>query len=263
MIWNPGHIQKAKKKIVQLLKAVNYVVEVRDARAPYATGAYEREKLFRGKKTVLVLNKADIADERTTEAWMDFYGSRGERVVVSKKGDRSKRLLKELFGERGNVRVLIVGLPNVGKSSFINRLKGRKSAKVGAVPGVTRGAQWIQVNDRVKIVDTPGVLYSKLFSKRLVAKLILTGSLPIELVDGWEELEIAFSILKERYPGFVREMVGEVSGLDEFLISFGKKRGFLLKGGRVDIEKAKNTFFQEIAMGKYGRLSFEDPSEVF
>ncbi len=262
-MWNAGHIQRAKKRIAELVKAVNYILEVRDARAPFATGAYEREKLFRGKKSVIILNKSDIADESVTEKWEEFYRKRGERIIITKKGDRSKKLLRMIFGEASNVRALIVGLPNVGKSSFTNRLKGRKSTRVGAVPGVTRGVQWIQINDNVRIIDTPGILYSELFSKELAAKLLLVGSIVVEKLEDWEIQELAFNILKRRYPGVVRDMAGEANSFDEFLELFGRKRGMILKGGSVDKERASHKFFHDVYNGKIGRLSFEEPEEVF
>ncbi len=262
-MWNAGHIQRAKKKIAELVKAVNYVLEVRDARAPFATGAYEREKLFRGKKSLIIFNKSDIADESVTEKWEYFYRSRGERIIITKKGDRSRKLLKMIFGEASNVRALIVGLPNVGKSSFTNRLKGRRSTKVGAVPGVTRGVQWIQINDSVRIIDTPGILYSELFSKELAAKLLLVGSIVVEKLNDWEIQELAFDILRRRYPGVVKDMVGEVSNFDEFLEFFGRKHGMILKGGLVDKERASHKFFHDVYNGKLGRMSFEEPEEIF
>ncbi len=262
-MWSPGHIAKAKKKIAEFVKVVNYVLEVRDARAPFATGAYEREKLFRGKRSVIVLNKSDIADESTTKSWEEFYRNRGESVLVTKKGDRSRKLLRALFGEGKNVKALIVGLPNVGKSSFINRMRGRRSLRVGGVPGITRGVQWIQVNDRVKILDTPGILYSELFSKELAAKLLLVGSITIEKVDDWEIREIAFEILRKRYPSVVRNIAGDVSSFEEFIESFGRRRGMVQKGGSVDREKAAHKFFHDMYIGRFGKMSFESPEDVF
>lgn len=261
-MWNPGHIARAKKRIKDLVKAVNYVLEVRDARAPFATGAYEREKLFKGKKVVVVLNKADLAEDRVTDEWVEYFVDRGEKVIISKKGDRSKTLIKKIFGERTAANILVVGLPNVGKSTFVNRLKGRKSAKVGAIPGVTKGVQWIQINDRIKMVDTPGILYTELFSKKLAAKLLLVGSIPSEKVDDWELFTIAFDILKEKYPGVVKELAGDVDSFDEFITIYGKRRGMLQKGGEVDIETAAIKFFYEIYTGKYGKMSFETPRDI-
>ncbi|MCD6449828.1 MAG: ribosome biogenesis GTPase YlqF [Thermotogaceae bacterium] len=261
-MWNPGHIAKAKRKIKELVKAVNYVLEVRDARAPFATGAYEREKLFKGKKTIIILNKADLAEDSILDEWIEYFVERGERVVISKKGDRSKMLIKKIFGERASANILVVGLPNVGKSTFINRLKGKKSVKVGAVPGITRGVQWVQINDRIKMLDTPGILYTELFSKKLAAKLILAGSIPSEKVDDWELFTLAFDILKEKYPGAIKELSGDVDSFDEFITVYGKRRGMLQKGGVVDIETAAIKFFQEISTGKYGKMSFETPRDI-
>jgi len=261
-MWNPGHIAKAKKKIKELIKAVNYVLEVRDARAPFATGAYEREKLFKGKRTAIILNKADLAEDKVTNEWIEYFVDRGEKVVISKKGDRSKTLIKKIFGERTTANILVVGLPNVGKSTFVNRLKGRKSAKVGAVPGITRGVQWIQVNDKIKIVDTPGVIYAELFNKKLTAKLLLVGSIPPEKVEDWELFTIAFDIIKERYPKVLKELAGDVGNFDGFIAAYGKRRGILKKGGEVDIETAAVKFFHEIYIGKYGKMSFEAPRDI-
>ncbi len=261
-MWNPGHIARAKKKISELVKAVNYVVEIRDARAPYATGAYEREKLFRGKKTIIVLNKADLAEEKITEEWIEYFRDRGEKAIIAQKGDRSKSLIKKLFGEKAAARALIVGMPNVGKSTFINRIKGRRSLKVGAVPGITRGVLWLQINERIRFLDTPGIIYTELFSKKLIAKLILVGSIPPEKVDDWQHFINAFDILREKYPGTIRDIGGDVDSFDEFIKLYGKKRGMLLKGGKVDMETAAYRFFYEIYIGKYGKMSFETPREI-
>ena len=258
-MWYPGHVARAKRKIAELLKAVNFVIEIRDARAPYATGAYERREILKGKRSIIVLNKADIAQEDITNGWVEFFRSRNERVVVTWKRDRSARLLREIFGERMSAKALVIGLPNVGKSAFINRIKGRRSVKVGGVPGVTRGVQWIQINESIKLIDTPGVIYTDLFSDRLVAKLLLVGVLTPEMMDDWKALEIAFEILRSRHPDIVRERVGDVSGLYEAVQVFGKSRGLLRVGGEVDESTALNKMFQEISSGKWGKMSFEDP----
>lgn len=261
-MWNPGHIAKAKRRIAELVRAVNYILEIRDARAPHATGAYEREKLFRGKKSVIILNKADIAEDSVTDEWVEFYEERGEKVVVSRKGDRSKKLIKEIFGERSSVKALVVGLPNVGKSSFINRIKGRRAVKVGGVPGITRGVQWIQINENVRLLDTPGIIYTELFSKELMAKLLLTGVLTVEQVEDWETRSKAFEILMKRYPGVVKDLAGDVVSYEEFVEEFGRRRGFVRKGGVVDTETASHKFFHEVYTGKLGKMSFETPRDI-
>jgi ribosome biogenesis GTPase A len=261
-MWNPGHIVKAKRKISELVKAVNYVLEVRDVRAPCATGAYEREKLFKGKKTVIVLNKSDLADDEVTKEWIEFYQSRGEKVITSKKHDRSKFLLKKLFGDNLNVRALVVGMPNVGKSSFINRVVGRKALRVGGVPGITRGVQWLQVNDRIRFLDTPGIIYTELFSKKIIAKLLLTGVLTVEQVDDWEVYSMAFDILRKRYIGLIRDLAGDYETFDEFIETFGRKRGMVQKGGKVDTLTDTHKFFHDVYMGNFGKMSFETPREM-
>ncbi len=261
-MWYPGHVARAKRKIAELLKAVNFVIEIRDARAPYATGAYERREILKGKRSIIVLNKADIAQEDITNGWVEFFRSRNERVVVTWKRDRSARLLREIFGERMSAKALVIGLPNVGKSAFINRIKGRRSVKVGRFPGVTRGVQSIQINDRIKILDTPGIVYTELFSKKLVAKLLLVGAVMPEMVEDWKIFEMAFSMVNERYPGVVSEKVGKVSSFDEAVLEFGRRRNMLMKGGEIDTNNALQKMFHEIASGKWGKMSFETPQEV-
>ncbi len=261
-MWHPGHVAKAKKRMAELLKAVNTVLEIRDARAPFATGAYDRRTLLRGKRTIIILNKADLADENVTKKWLDYFLDRGERVVLSQKWERSRSVLRKLFSQNMDLRILVVGLPNVGKSSFINRMKGRRSLKVGAVPGITRGVQWIQVDEKIKVLDTPGIIYTELFSKRLMAKLLLVGVLTAEILDDWKVFEMAFEILKNRYPGIIRERLGEAENLQEALQKFGRNLGLVRKGGIVDESTALQRMFYDISMGKWGRMSFEDPDEI-
>ncbi len=261
-MWYPGHVAKAKKRISELLKAVNTVLEIRDARAPMATGAYDRRSLLRGKRTIIVLNKADLADESVTKRWKDSFIERGERVVISQKWDRSKTVLRKLFSPQMDVRVLVVGLPNVGKSSFINRMKGRRSSKVGGVPGITRGVQWIQVSDKIRVLDTPGIIYTNLLSEKILAKLLLVGSLTPERVEDWRIYETAFEILKERYPEILEGVLGEVRSLQDAVEVFGRKRGLKRSGGEVDEEKSVQKMFYEIYNGKWGRMSFEDPTDA-
>ena len=251
MNWYPGHIEKAKREIKKLLKLVNTVLEVRDARAPFATSAYD--VTFSGKRRIILLNKVDIADEKTTKKWVEFFRKNGETVVTTHKEEPRSALLKKLSLDR-LARVLVLGVPNTGKSTVINKLKGKRASAVGAEPGVTKGIQWISLENGVRVLDTPGILYKEIFDKGLAARLLLVGSLPVNRIEDPEVFEISYEIYRKK--------AGVEEDFQTFFENFGKKRGLLKKGGTVDFEKAVQLFFFEVAMGKHGRVSFEDPEEI-
>ncbi|MCD6551678.1 ribosome biogenesis GTPase YlqF [Thermotoga sp.] len=251
MNWYPGHIEKAKRRIRELLKMVNTVLEVRDARAPFATSAYGMD--FSKKGTIVVLNKVDIADKKITKEWVEYFKKQGKRVITTYKDEPRQVFLRKLHLGR-LARVLVVGVPNTGKSTIINKLKGKRASSVGAQPGVTRGIQWFSLENGVKMLDTPGILYKNIFSKDLAAKLLLVGSLPVERIDDHEVFEKAFEIFK-RYQGVEDDFT-------TFFENFAKRRGLLKKGGVPDLDRAIRVFFTEISQGKVGRLSFERPDEV-
>ncbi|ACM23985.1 MULTISPECIES: ribosome biogenesis GTPase YlqF [Thermotoga] len=251
MNWYPGHIEKTKRQIRDLLKLVNTVLEVRDARAPFATSAYGMD--FSSKNTIIVLNKVDIADEKTTKEWVEYFREQGKRVITTFKDEPRKTFLKKLSFDR-LARVLVVGVPNTGKSTIINKLKGKRASSVGAQPGITRGIQWFSLENGVKILDTPGILYKNIFSKDLAAKLLLVGSLPVEKIDDHEVFEKAFEIFKRH-----QEIEEDFT---TFFENFAKRRGLLKKGGVPDLDRAIRVFFTELSQGKLGRVSFERPDEI-
>ena len=251
IMWYPGHISKARKAVERMLKMVNVVVEVRDARAPMATSAYGVD--LSRKKRIVLLNKEDLADDDVARKWIDFFRKNGESVLSTSKFEDRKAFMKKLgmYLSSGD-RVMILGVPNTGKSTIINKIKGRRVSAVGGVPGITKGVQWIAFGRDKKLLDTPGILYKKLFSKELSAKLLLVGSLPVERVD-FKVMEIAFDIFKNR--------TNEQRSFMEFLEFYGRKRGILIKGGEIDHDKAAYMLFTEIANGKFGKISFEIPEE--
>lgn len=251
MNWYPGHIEKAKREIRKLLKLVNTVLEVRDARAPFATSAHD--VTFSGKRRIILLNKVDIADEETTKKWVEFFRKNGETVVTTHKEEPRSALLKKLSLDR-LARVLVLGVPNTGKSTVINKLKGKRASAVGAEPGVTKGIQWFSLENGVKVLDTPGILYKEIFDKGLAARLLLVGSLPVNKIDDPEIFEISYEIYRKK--------AGVEEDFQTFFENLGKKRGLLRKGGTVDFEKTVQLFFFEVAVGKHGRISFEDPEEI-
>ncbi|ABR30350.1 GTP-binding protein [Thermosipho melanesiensis] len=249
-MWYPGHINKAKRKIKEYLKAVDTVLIVLDARAPFATTAFERN-IFTGKNILYVLNKADLANKKYTKLWMEKIKETSPVISFSKaesvnkiKGFINSHSKKKL----GETRVLIAGVPNVGKSTIINKFSGRKLAKTGMAPGITRGLQWINLGS-VKLLDTPGILYSKLFNKDVAAKLLLIGSLPVESIDKYDIITRAYEIFKVE--------LNLDKTFEEFLEEYGKKRGFISKGGNIDFERTKNNLFKAISEGKFGFFTYD------
>ncbi|HHV01668.1 MAG TPA: ribosome biogenesis GTPase YlqF [Defluviitoga tunisiensis] len=270
-MWYPGHIEKAKSLIKQNLKLVDAVIEVLDARAPYTSRAYEEEELFRNKKRIILLNKYDICDKQKTKQWEDFYRQNvGNVFSITSKNLNVKDffvkniypLVPEKFNER---RVMIVGIPNVGKSTFINSLRGKKTAAVGAQPGITKGIQWINVSNKLKVLDTPGVLYPKLFNKKMINKLIIIGSLKAMDEELDEAAYFAFNFLKAEYPQVLDNIIEDWHTCEnayEFIELFCSKRNFLKKGNLFDYERGRNTFLNELSIGKYGGITYELPSEL-
>ncbi|MDD4826686.1 MAG: ribosome biogenesis GTPase YlqF, partial [Mesotoga sp.] len=194
-MYYPGHIQKAKRQIQNYIKSVDGIVELLDARIPLSSRAYEAERLFQNKQRIVVLNKSDLADPAITSMWKRHFSEQGSGVVEASLRSTDARhfiikeivpLLKSRFYEK---RFMVVGMPNVGKSTFINRLKGKKSLAVGNRPGITRGVQWINVSESIAVLDTPGILYSELRSQQVTTKLLAVGSLPYEKFDPLDAFE--------------------------------------------------------------------------
>ncbi|QTA38258.1 50S ribosome-binding GTPase [Thermosipho ferrireducens] len=249
-MWYPGHIEKAKRKIKEFVKAVDTVLIILDARAPLATTAFEMG-IFKNKQLIFVLNKADIANDNYTKIWKKKIAHTNPVVVFHKKMS-SKQLkdfvIKNSKSKYGEIRLLVAGVPNVGKSTIINKFSEKKNVKTGAIPGITRGIQWINLG-RIKLLDTPGILYSKLFNKDIAAKLLLIGSIPFESVSDYEIVKKAFEIFK------VEAKVEET--YEEFIEKFGASRGFLGKGGVCDIERSQSTFFKLVSEGKMGKFTYD------
>jgi ribosome biogenesis GTPase A len=252
--WYPGHVQKAKRQIRENLKKIDIVVIVLDARAPVATTSFEM-KIFKDKQRVFLLNKTDLADSEYNKKWACEIAKLYPTLLVNKDTNRKELLtfLKSIPTKYANPRIAVVGVPNVGKSTIINKILGRHKAKTGAQPGITRGVQWVNV-EGFTVLDSPGILFSEIFSKDIAAKLLLIGSLPIENVDD-EIFDYAFKIYASA-AGVQKDIV-------QFLEEYGRSRGLLKKGGQVDYEKAKTLFFKEVSEGKHGRLTYDTEFEKF
>uniref|UniRef100_A0A7C5Y973 Ribosome biogenesis GTPase A n=1 Tax=Fervidobacterium nodosum TaxID=2424 RepID=A0A7C5Y973_9BACT len=245
--WYPGHVQKAKRQIKENLKKIDIVIIVLDARAPVATTSFEL-KLFKDKTKIFLLNKSDLSNEQINKLWLEEISREFPTLLVNKDTQRKEIIstIKKVTTME-NPHIAVVGVPNVGKSTIINKILGRHKAKTGAQPGITRGVQWVNV-EGVTVLDSPGILYSEIFSKEIAAKLLLIGSLPIENVPD-DIYEVAFDIYKS-----ASNLNGD---LYTTLEEFGRKRGLLKKGGIVDLERARFLFFKDLSEGKLGRFTYD------
>ncbi len=279
--WFPGHMAKTRRVMKESLGLVDIVVELRDARIPKSSRNPEIEKIVGDKPRLVVFNKADIADPAVTKMWQDYYKSHGVRTLAL--DCRSGRGLKELVPavretladllakrrargmESRPIRMMIVGVPNVGKSSLINRLAGGKKVKVEDRPGVTRGKQWVRLENGIELLDMPGVLWPKFDDKQVGERLAYTGAIKDDVYDlEWVAMRF-LALLRERYPQLLAERfkvtAEESADLEPYdlLELVGKKRGMMMSGGVVNTERAAITVLDEFRSGKIGRISLERP----
>lgn len=272
--WYPGHMAKAKRQLTEKLKLISVAVVVADARAPHSTLNPDLAALLAGKPCVVVLNKRDLADEALTAKWVAAYEKQyGMAIAFSATQDKPAVLknaiakaaapIVQRYAGKGmikTIRVLIAGTPNVGKSALINRLIGRKSAKEGDKPGVTRGLQWVKLSDTLELLDSPGLLWPKIESQEAAAKIALCGSLKQENVDLTELALHLIRLIGEIAPQALAGRYGVEPGeAYETLSAICKKRGFLLRGGEPDIERGAKVLLDEFKGGKLGRITLERP----
>ena len=276
--WFPGHMTKTKRQIEEKLKLIDAVVEILDARMPVSSQNPDITEITGGKPRVIVLNKVDLADENTTKLWAEYFKKSGAEVCYTdcEKGkgvketiNAVKRVLADKIAsdtEKGMnraIKILVVGVPNVGKSSYINRLSGRSSATVGDRPGVTRGQQWIRLKNGVELLDTPGILWPKFEDEQVGLNLAFIGSIKDEIMDT-ELLACKLAeFLNENYcESFcTRYKLSDTDGKEGFELveMLGRKRGFVISGGEIDFLRASNILLDEFRSGKIGRISLEKP----
>ncbi len=279
--WYPGHMAKARRMLAESVKLVDVVIEMVDARAPASTRNPDFDDLFGTKPRVVVLNKADLADPEATRAWIRAYRARGWDAISfsanAGKGvkeavslvERAARPVVERMKAKGvnkTVRAMIVGIPNVGKSTFINRLRGSAAAKAGNRPGVTRGKQWIVVGPYLEFLDTPGMLWPKFEDKEAARRLAFLGSIRGEIMDNERLSAELLEFLRDRTPEGAKarlkiDMDAEKSG-EQLLEEACRRRGWLLPGARPDTERASALILDEFRSGKMGRLTLEAPVQA-
>ncbi len=280
--WFPGHMAKTRRMIKSNLPLVDAVVEILDARTPLSSRNPEMDIMTAGKPRMVLLNKCDVADEKSTQRWINRFRQLGITALPvdckSGKGLKSflptlkNDVLKELMDKRKQngmsgaaIRLMIVGIPNVGKSSFINKMAGSKRAKVEDRPGVTRTKQWVKLDNNVELLDMPGVLWPKFDDQTAALKLAFTGAIKDDILD-IETLAMKLLLfLSENYPqsiaGRYKVTADEGDGGFELLEKVGRKRGMMISGGEINTERAAITVLDEFRSGKLGRITLELPAE--
>ncbi len=286
--WYPGHMAKTRRQIAEDLKLVDIVIELLDARIPIASQNPDISKITSGKKKMIILNKCDLADEKQNKLWVEYYHKKGIKAVLtdSNSGKGVEACIREIEkimaqdlqiqAEKGRIgrkiRAMILGIPNVGKSSFINRISKRTTAGVGNKPGVTKQKQWIRINQKVELLDTPGVLWPKFESEEVALNLAFTGTIKDDIL---ERTEIAYYLVKflienyrqnlcERYKldeKYIQETLNqdqpENSNIYEIMLEIGRKRGCIMSGGNIDEEKTARIILDEFKNGKLGKITIE------
>ena len=280
--WYPGHMTKTRRMIEADLKLVDAVCEIVDARIPVSSRNPDIDRICGDKPRMIILNRIDMADPEQTKAWAAAFRSRGFAVIQTdcknRRGisDFSPALRKLLadklrrYAEKGMVgkplKVMVVGIPNVGKSTFINQVAGRKGAKAENRPGVTRGKQWVTIDQGLLLLDTPGVLWPKFEDPEVGARLAYTGAVKDDVLDIETLAARLMKMLSTRYPDAVRNRfkIEPVQDADGFalLTAAGRKRGCLLTGGEVDLERMARILLEEYRSCKIGRFTLEVPEET-
>ena len=276
--WYPGHMTKARRAMEEDLKLVDMILEIRDARIPLSSLNPDMAELGKNKRRVILLNKADLADGEATEKWMNALSSLNVSAAAadsrSTAGVRAiRRLLEQVSEEKSKkdrargivnrpARVMVVGIPNVGKSTLINSLAGRASAKTGDKPGVTRGNQWIRLGKGLELLDTPGILWPKFEDPSVGVHLALIGSINDDILPVEDLAAEGLSLLQKRYPQALSDKYGDLPD-DPYaaLERIAAVNQLLKKGGETDTEKAARRFLDDLRKGRLGRITLEEASD--
>ena len=275
--WYPGHMRKAERLVKENLKLVDVVIELLDARIPMSSANPVLREIVGGKPRVIVLNKADLADEAATRAWVNCFATQGITAVPvdAVKGRGVKELVQAIakcakpktdklvqHGAKARAaRCMILGIPNVGKSSLINRLSGGSKTKVENRPGVTRAKQWIHIGAQLELLDMPGILWPKFEDRQAALHLTFTGAINDNVYDVASVVLLLLDTLRMRYPSDLMEryrLEKELPSGMELLEEIGRKRGCLRAGGKVDYEKAEQIVLTDFRSGRLGRVTLDD-----
>lgn len=274
--WFPGHMQKARRQMEEQLKLVDIVIELRDARIPLASANPVLLELANNKQRLIILNKADMADENKTKKWQEYFISEGNNCLIidslnerntNKVVEEVKEILKDKLekakarGIRKKVlRAMVCGIPNVGKSTFINNIVKKKAAKAENRPGVTKKLQWIRINEDVELLDTPGVLWPKFEGEEGVL-LALLGSINDDVLNKEELLVYGLNYIKNEYPGYLNKRYKIDEKNNDLIASIAKKKLWLRNDGEVNTDTAYSLLLKDIRNANIGRISFENAPE--
>ncbi len=277
--WYPGHMTKAKRMMQEDIKLVDLVIELTDARAPLSGRNPDIDEIGKNKSRVILLNKADMADEQMNRRWMAYFQEAGycAAAINSRSGAGMKQIqniIQEACREKLErdrrrgimnrpVRAMVAGIPNVGKSTFINSFAGKACTKTGNKPGVTRGKQWIRLNKNVELLDTPGILWPKFDDQMTGIRLAALGSVRDEILQAEELALWVLDYICENYPGLlsVRYSIGETDRTVDMLAQIARVRGCIQKGGEPDYAKAAAVLLDDFRSGRIGRITLETPPE--
>lgn len=278
--WFPGHMAKTRRMMQDSLKLCDIAAELLDARIPMASRNPEIDKILGNKPRVVILNKSDMADPEANKAWIDYFAKKGIAAIevscatgkgINKLGAYAQKVLKEKIErdkQRGitrSIKIMLCGIPNVGKSSFINRVAGKAVTKTGDRPGVTKGKQWLRLDNGVELLDMPGILWPKFESEDVALKLAFTGAIRDEIMDVEELACILIKFLRERYEANLigRYKLDNITDLTDYevLLQIAEKRGFLLKKGEFDTLRAANILLDEFRDCRLGNITMETPDE--
>ncbi len=281
--WYPGHMAKTKRQIIDDLKLIDVVIELLDARIPIASRNPDFDIIAKNKKRIVILNKSDLASDVENKKWIEYFKEKGIVAIVvdsnSGKGvDKVPKEIEKIMNEdiskikekgiiRKTIRVMILGIPNVGKSSFINRISKKATMKVGNRPGVTRQKQWIRIGNQIELLDTPGVLWPK-FDEDVGLKLAYTGSIKDDILD---KVDVAYNLIKELIDTNKENIKSRYNITDEeyntcmkeenyaleFMYLIGRKRGALISGGEIDLERTAGIILDDFRSGKTGKITLE------
>ena len=282
--WYPGHMLKTKKQIIEDLKLIDIIIEILDARAPIASQNPEIKDITASKKKIIVLNKSDLANEAETKRWIEYFKMKEIKAIAvdANSGKGVKETLKQVqdimkeeiekASNKGrvnkNIRIMVCGIPNVGKSSFINRMINRKSAEVGNRPGVTKQKQWVRISNNIELLDTPGVLWPKFENEDIALKLAYIGAIKDELID---KTNIAYNLLeyleknnkKELFVRYkltdeeINSIIPKENKILEIMNLIANKRGAIISGGEIDYEKVSAIILNDFRTGKIGEITLE------